>query len=242
MPAAMTTPSRAARERRKAAELEEQIKGEKFVEFRLACDDGDATGCHSLGEWWALVKEDFGKAADLYRTNCLERRHGPSCYNMGRLHANGRGVERSAPATLEFFARGCEAGTADACQYGALLLSTGKHVPEDKPRAARMLERGCNELTGGAQCCAKLGVLRLQGDEAAGVARDLPLAARLFRRACVDARHAPSCSNLAVMTHRGEGVSKDESEARRLMDDANELFKQERVRRSRWGGRGDDAG
>lgn len=80
------TPARARREKYKAATLEEQIKSEKYVEFRLACEDGEPTGCHSLGEWFGVVKGDFATAVKLYTENCLERKHGPSCYNMGRFH------------------------------------------------------------------------------------------------------------------------------------------------------------
>lgn len=142
MPVPVTTPSRAARDRAKAAALEEQIKGEKFVEFRLACDDSDATGCHSLGEWWAVIKEDFEKAADIYRVNCLERKHGPSCYNLGRFHGEFRdGTHDAAHAT-----------TSDA-DIVCLLLSQREGCGEVCPADAGLL---CTRVRGGHGRCVSV--------------------------------------------------------------------------------------
>lgn len=147
--------------------------------------------------------------------------------------ANGRHVEKSTSKTLDYLLRGCDGNNADSCHYGALLLLDRANVKHDPRRAVKMLDKACTKLTGGALSCAKLGSMKLMGDDSAGVKRDAHAAAGLLRTACVDARHAPSCRNLAVMYHKGDGVARDEAEARRLMDDAKQLMRQEGILKDR---------
>jgi len=45
------TPARRRRELAKRDTLQEKLNEEKFTEFRIGCDEGDPTACHSLGEW-----------------------------------------------------------------------------------------------------------------------------------------------------------------------------------------------
>ena len=81
----MTTPARAHRDHLKAKEMERQIREDKYVEFKLSCDEGDANGCNSLGEWYSVMNNDHKKAAEIYEKNCLEKKHAQSCFNLGML-------------------------------------------------------------------------------------------------------------------------------------------------------------
>lgn len=52
----------------------------------MACSEGDIHSCHSLGEWWAVVKQQYSKAAAIYKSNCEDHSHGTSCYKLGVLY------------------------------------------------------------------------------------------------------------------------------------------------------------
>lgn len=80
------TPARRMREMRKQQEQMQQYYDDKFHNFSMACENENSpTACHSLGEWWAVVKQDFEKAASVYHENCHQRNHPSSCLNLGLL-------------------------------------------------------------------------------------------------------------------------------------------------------------
>jgi hypothetical protein len=82
----MMTPARRKREMDKADEEQRRIDEEKYVGFSVACNNDDGHGCQSLAEWYALLRGDYGKAADIYKANCAERRYANSCFNLGILY------------------------------------------------------------------------------------------------------------------------------------------------------------
>lgn len=82
------TPARTARELEKqerARDAGRQQNEIKYSEFKINCDEGDPGSCNSLGEWWALMRQDFRQALDLYTTTCLERRYPQACLNLGNM-------------------------------------------------------------------------------------------------------------------------------------------------------------
>jgi hypothetical protein len=48
------TPARYAREVEAARLLNEKLQQDKFVEFELACNNGEPSGCNGVGEWYAV--------------------------------------------------------------------------------------------------------------------------------------------------------------------------------------------
>lgn len=70
----------------KRAKEREVFDRDRLVEFEVACNNGDATGCNSLGEWFGVLNGEFEKAADIFRPNCYERSNGNSCFHYGLLH------------------------------------------------------------------------------------------------------------------------------------------------------------
>jgi TPR repeat protein len=95
----------------------------KYTAFKLGCDAGDVAACNSLGEWWALMRQDYNKAAELYTHACVQARHPQSCLNLGLLLATGRGgVAPSLPQAARVFGISCEEGNADGCSEASRLL------------------------------------------------------------------------------------------------------------------------
>ena len=48
------TPARYAREVAAVEAMNKRLQDEKFIEFKMACDNGEAGGCNGLGEWYAV--------------------------------------------------------------------------------------------------------------------------------------------------------------------------------------------
>jgi TPR repeat protein len=82
----------------------------RSVEFKINCDDGDgdALACHSLGEWYSVVKNDHEQAADIYKKNCDKNKFGASCFNLARLYLAGKGVEQDDAAAARLSQKACD--------------------------------------------------------------------------------------------------------------------------------------
>lgn len=83
--------------------------------FRRACDGWrhqDNLGCASLG--FELEATAPVEAAGLYQRAC-DARHAWSCYMLGRLHREGRGVPVSPTLAADLFRRACAGGEEAAC-------------------------------------------------------------------------------------------------------------------------------
>lgn len=101
-------------------ELEEYYTEEKYHEFKMACDEDSPVGCHSLGQWYALIGQDTLQAYRVFTKNCKERQHGNSCLSAGLLRMRAKPKSKSTteyveadlfksyPQALHFFKLACE--------------------------------------------------------------------------------------------------------------------------------------
>ncbi|KAA0151834.1 hypothetical protein FNF29_04240 [Cafeteria roenbergensis] len=134
----MMTPARRKRDLAKSDAEQRRIDEEKYVGFSVACNNDEANACHSLGEWYAVLRANFSKAAELYRPNCLERGYANSCFNLGLLFGAGKGVQKDRTAALELFERGFE---MTACRNLMLMHVRGDGVPKDFAKAEEFRQR-----------------------------------------------------------------------------------------------------
>jgi TPR repeat protein len=120
------TPARAAREKEKSEQKREEgrlANEAKYSEFKIHCDNGVVGACNALGEWFAMMREDFKQALDLYKPACLEHKHPQACYNMGNLLILGKGaVPKDVPMAVKAWETGCREGNADSCVESARVL------------------------------------------------------------------------------------------------------------------------
>lgn len=65
--------------------MQMKLNERKFLEFSMGCDAGDVTACHSLGEWYSVMRSDYAKSIEIYRPNCETHKHAASCLNLGIL-------------------------------------------------------------------------------------------------------------------------------------------------------------
>ena len=148
--------------------------------FGHACEIGSTDACNSLTN---LVKSD-GDSVLLEPCN-----HGdaPSCFLLGSLYYEGRGVNRDLARAVSLYQQSCTAGLTRGC--GALGESylVGDGVPRDTIKARQILERACD--AGYAQGCFNVGVMHREGIE---TRKNPALAQARFRQAC-DLGYKPAC-------------------------------------------------
>eukprot|EP00939_MAST-03C_sp_MAST-3C-sp1_P001109 g1109.t1 len=182
---------------------------EKLIVFRSGCEDeGDPTACYSLGEWYAVVKKDYAKAASLYADSCNRGQHANACFSLGLLYLKGLGgLRKSKKTTVGLWKKACALKHDRACHMSAEMLAAGRGgVQRDLAAARVMREAAC--ARGDPESCHALGVSRLLG-KSDSRKRDPKGAIRAFREAC-DRGFGPSCHNIAVMYRKGDGVERSD--------------------------------
>ena len=176
---------------------------ERMLSASLDCNRGAADGdaCHAVGEFFAVIRKDYVKAREAYGANCDERKHGASCFGLGRLLLGGKGGGADEKAGEAAFDKGCALGHGPSCHHLGLLEFKRK----DDTKALGHLETACG--AGDPGSCYLLGSYFLKPGKSKA-----PLKAKTFlETACADG-HAPACHNLAVMFKNGDaGVPKDEA-------------------------------
>ncbi|MGE3577033.1 MAG: tetratricopeptide repeat protein [Vicinamibacterales bacterium] len=170
-----------------------------------ACRAGSGWGCTELGILEATGLVTAAPAEDLFeracslgsRSGCLNRQvlaegrrdfhhDDPQVPDYRFLLQEGRGpLLTQVPGVL--FTIACDQGWVEGCGSLAGSYLEGNDFPQDKPRAARLLDDACR--AGHARSCFNLGVMRWLGD---GVAQDREKALALRKKAC-GLGYAPAC-------------------------------------------------
>ena len=174
---------------------------ERMVSASVDCagGKGDGDACHAVGEFFSVIRKDYAAARETYGKNCEARKHGASCFALGRLLLGGRGGAADEARGERAFASGCDRGHAPACHHLGVLAFKRK----DDAAALAHLEKACDG--GDAASCYVLGGYFLRP----GAAKR-PAKAREFLEIACDDGHAPACHNLAVMFRKGDdGVPAD---------------------------------
>lgn len=60
----------------------------RMVEAEVDCADGkgSAQACHQLGEYFAVIKHEYERAAQIFELNCETKNHSPSCFSLARFY------------------------------------------------------------------------------------------------------------------------------------------------------------
>lgn len=109
------------------------------IEYRFGCyQEKKPEVCHLLGDYLEAIKKDFKKAATVYKTNCVDYKHGKSCLKFGNYALIGRGRDKpDYTEALTYFEKGCDLNEPVSCLHaGVLLTSTGSEIsiPRDIPK------------------------------------------------------------------------------------------------------------
>jgi len=168
---------------------------------RVALDAG--TGAAAFEKPHTCKPEDFGDCT----AECT-RGDPSSCFELGKLYGNGRGVAKDESRAVSLYQKACDAAYVPACVSLAFALRSGKVAPKDESRAAGLFKKACE--SGNESGCNGLGLMAEHGG--GGVTKDESQALALFKKAC-DAGVAAGCSNLGGLYAKGKGVERDEARA-----------------------------
>jgi len=179
------------------------------IEYRFSCyHEKRPDGCHLLADYLESVKRDFKKAGSVYMKNCNENKHPKSCYKYGNYSLLGRGCTKSEERAYNYFKKGCENGSAEACYHAGLMLTSPKitTLQKDYQQGLKFLEKGCEGND--KDSCYFASSLHFQFAEFLPVNKKR--AFELAYKAC-ELGNVYACSNVSLMYKRGDGVEKNET-------------------------------
>jgi TPR repeat protein len=179
---------------------------------RRHCDGGSGWACNELGVLGASGRASTEPPDRLFQRAC---RLGftAGCQNVGTLAAGTTSLRRDEPTLrdypivlregkgvaadstpFEIFTRACRQGWPAGCGNLASFYLRGGPVPQDKMRAATLLEQAC--AGGHGRSCSNLGFMYNVGD---GVPKDTAKALAYLKKAC-DAGFSSACRWLSERT------------------------------------------
>jgi TPR repeat protein len=115
----------------------------------LASSRDSASGSLRLGLLTGLIALTLGVACSRWsnaRALARDCADGPSCVALARSLLGDNYPTRPAEVRARaavIYQKGCDLGSAQACEFLGTLLEDSELVPRDLPRAARLFERGC---------------------------------------------------------------------------------------------------
>ncbi|RZF34092.1 hypothetical protein LSTR_LSTR011662 [Laodelphax striatellus] len=196
------------------------------IEYRFGCFSEKKTEvCHLLGDYEESINSNYKKAFAIYKNNCDNYNHAQSCYKAGGYYMQGKAMEKIDDfKAIDYLEKGCKLGFARACYRGASLITNSPNKVRDYTQGLEMYDKACNsEIADG---CFALNTFYLFGSEEHNVTKDLPKAAKYAERGC-DLDHLACCTNISHMYMRGDGVEKNETLAKKFMQKAKDIERQE---------------
>jgi uncharacterized protein len=163
--------------------------------FTRLCDGGRSDACVRIGDIYSdakLVEFSYEQATALYKRAC-ELGDANGCFKLGALArrsgsgSGGNILPERVELVMRSFEKACDGGVGAGCEAAGTLLSDGRTMSRDLPRAASFFENACNG--GMPQGCYQLGLMSRAGDP---VARNDRRSRYLIRKACV-AAELPAC-------------------------------------------------
>ncbi|MFN3990766.1 MAG: hypothetical protein ACK4IS_10960 [Erythrobacter sp.] len=198
---------------RREESAEEKAKAGRF--YARACDLGEMVGCANQ----AALLRDSGNPADhlLARTafgKACDAGDAPSCFDLGRMLAQGRGGPADMVRANALYDAACNANNRTACFNLAQNVARGDGAPADLVRARALYEKSC-EL-GERAGCNNLGYALEIGR---GGPIDLARARGLYAKACLGGNPI-SCDNIGRFNRDGLGGPADPVAAREQFERA----------------------
>jgi hypothetical protein len=116
-----------------------------FEACKKACDKGDVSACHGLGQMYqygSKTAKDEAMAAQFFELACTKQ-DATACASMAQISLNGEGVRHQPAKAVEFYRKACDMGDALSCSDLADLFSAGNGVPKDEAGATELRARAC---------------------------------------------------------------------------------------------------
>ena len=101
--------------------LQDYHNAKKYVEMGCNKGNGDlvqAGSCAFLGIMYhdgEGARQDYAKAAKLYKKACDMKVVSIACYMLGKLYSNGEGVRQNESIAKQYYGKACDLGYQDGC-------------------------------------------------------------------------------------------------------------------------------
>ncbi|MEM9692257.1 MAG: hypothetical protein AAGA56_06920 [Myxococcota bacterium] len=172
-----------------------------------ACDLGSAIGCENAGDmvfYDSYRIMDQPRAVKLYLKGCNLGR-GIACWSAAQGYFGGKGVGKDGMQGVKLLVKACSGGSVDECNDAANVFAKGQYGVPKKPDLALKLNLIACRMD--KDYCGYAGVSAAAvGDEA--------LAAKLFAKACDEAKDGESCLLLGDAYEDGRGVNANADRAK----------------------------
>lgn len=116
-----------------------------FEDCKKACDKGDASACHGLGQMYQYgtkVAKDSALATQYFELAC-SKNDGTACASAAQAALNGDGVRHQPEKAVTFFQKACDMGDAISCVDLADLYSAGNGIPKNETAATELRAKAC---------------------------------------------------------------------------------------------------
>ncbi|KAF7995268.1 hypothetical protein HCN44_004740 [Aphidius gifuensis] len=195
-----------------------------YLEYRFGCEkEKNGNSCHLLGDYMEGIKNEYDKAAQLYKDNCDDRNWPRSCAKYAGYVSIGRGCTKNIQEAFKYIQKSCDLDDPRGCvKAGEMAASPFDSFVENRDEEIKLsiknLEKACHKLNE-EKGCFILSTIYL-GSLKNEVEIDLPKAFKLSMKSC-DAGNPYACANISQMYARGEGIEKN--------DKLSESFKQRAI-------------
>jgi len=164
-----------------------------------ACVVGVWSACDEVGGRYETATPPRWALANRFWRHACEGGHGPSCWRLGSVYAEGQGVSIDLGEACRFQREACDQSFPSGCaEYGVMLLK-GAGCGPDARGAFLASQRAC--ALGDGVGCKNLGVLYREGR---GTPVDVAEAFLALKKSCV-AKHGDGCTQLGIMQYTGNG-------------------------------------
>jgi hypothetical protein len=120
------------------------LKG-TFEACKKACDGGDASACHGLGQMYQYgtkAPKDEALAAQYFELAC-SKQDATACASLAQISLSGEGVRHQPAKAVENYRKACDMGDAISCVDLAEIFATGNGVPRNEAEATALRARAC---------------------------------------------------------------------------------------------------
>ncbi|ETD23924.1 tetratricopeptide repeat protein [Helicobacter macacae] len=114
--------------------------------FEKAIALGDNRGYAALGQNYAEL-QDYYNAKKYYEIACnkgVSEVQGESCYNLGVMYANGKGVRQDYYKAHEFYKKACDMKNGHACNNLGVLYAKGQGVRQNLSTTKQYYGKACD--------------------------------------------------------------------------------------------------
>lgn len=195
-----------------------------YVEYSFQCiSEKRADGCHRLANFLENIRAQYTEATDLYKKNCDENKHGPSCLTYAKNRSLGRGCNQNLTEACKYSFICCdEYKLTEGCLNAGICMSEGVGGTNVNVRdSLKYLDRACDDKN--PYACLKLFKIFIEG--AGNVSRNAPKAFDYTKRAC-ECNDLLGCMNASLMLKKGDGVKQNDKLADEYREKAENIRKE----------------